>query len=83
MCQNRSMSGTSKNVRIRSVSYVTVWFRTDCDEKHVTACRQMAKGRLQLVRVMLGLFTRSEELHPSRVAAPVGSPMIQFVSFER
>jgi hypothetical protein len=44
MCQNRSMSGTSKNVRIRSVSYVTVWFRTDCDDDRSPTYRQVCRN---------------------------------------
>jgi len=40
------MLGTSKNVRIRSVSDVAVLFRTDCDEERVTAYRQESKCRL-------------------------------------
>src|SRR5439155_27144347 len=31
-CQNRSMSGTFENVRIRRSHVLQVWFRTGCDE---------------------------------------------------
>jgi len=46
MCQNRSMAGTSKNVRNRSVSDVAARFRTDCDDERVPAYRQVSKCRL-------------------------------------
>src|SRR4029077_110822 len=48
MCPNSLISRTFKNVRIRRVPDVAVWFRTDCDEEHVTANRQMLKCRLWL-----------------------------------
>ena len=43
MCQNRSISGTCKGVRIRRVSYVTVWFQTNCDPRDgpIDTCRNV------------------------------------------
>jgi len=43
MCRNSSMSGTSKNVRIRRVSDVAAWLRTSCDDEQVTVNRQESK----------------------------------------
>ena len=77
------MSGTSKNVGIRSVSYVEAWFRTDGVEECVTVNRRVAKCRLYLGRGMPSFFIRASRavrLIPSRAVRLVGPPMIQFVS---
>ena len=62
MCQNRSMSGISKTVRITRISNVAAWFRTDCDDDPLTTNRQMSKCRLYLRGAMPRFFSVLEEL---------------------
>jgi hypothetical protein len=81
MCRNSLMLGTSKNVRIRRVSDVAVWFRTDCDDDRVTAYRQSVEMST-LPGTSNGQFfypcLRVVRFIPSRAVEPVGPPMIQF-----
>ena len=80
MCQTRSMSGTSKDLRIRSVSHVAAWFRTGCDEDPLTTFRQMSKCRLYLRTSDAQCFypcLESCALHPDSRVAPVRPPMIR------
>jgi hypothetical protein len=48
MCQNRPLSGKSKNVRNGRVSDVAAWCRTDCDEERVTANRQLLTTAVEM-----------------------------------
>ena len=86
MCRNSLMLGTSKNVRIRRVSDVAVWFRTDCDDDRVTAYRQSVEMST-LPGTSNGQFfypcLRVVRFIPSRAVEPVGPPMTQFVSLKK
>src|SRR5439155_27069312 len=82
-CQNRSMSGTCENVRIRRSHVLQVWFRTGCYEDPLSTYWQVTACRRYLGRVMPNLFIRERRvvrLIPSRAAAPVGCPMLPFVA---
>jgi len=44
VCQTKINVRNVQNAQIMSVSYVTAWFRTDCDDEHVIAidtCRNV------------------------------------------
>jgi hypothetical protein len=62
------MLGTPKNVRIRRVPDVAVWFWTDCDEEHVTAYRQNVEMSTLVGRAVPSFFSVLEEVcAPSRL----------------
>ena len=46
LAPEQSTAETSKNVRNRNLAAVAAWFRTDCDEEHVTIYRQVSECRL-------------------------------------
>jgi hypothetical protein len=83
MCRNSLMLGTSKNVRIRRVPDVAVWFWTDCDEEHATAYRQSVEMSTLVGRAMPSFFIRAwRGVRSNPDCAPVRPLMVQLVSLE-